>query len=347
MNSSISQKITESRSRLGDRLRILAHHYQDASVIAHADYRGDSLELARSIPDLAAEFIVFCGVRFMAESAATLAKPEQRVFLPASDAECVMARAAPAALAEAILDRLSKDGRRIIPLVYVNSSLQLKALCGKKGGATCTSANAEAMLRWAGDRGDAVLFLPDKNLGQNTAYSLGWPTHEQAILDITRNGNNLDLKRASSARLLLWPACCPIHAHFQVTHISELRKKYLGLIVIVHPECRPEVVKAADAVGSTSFIIRYVEQAAPGSTIAIGTEINLVERLAQKFAPEKTIVPLSKSLCRNMAKVNSALLSELLANLLRSPESVPEIQVEKDCADIARLALERMLQGAT
>lgn len=342
MSLAIQERISSAKAELGERLCILGHHYQDDRVLVQADRRGDSLELARFIPDLSSEYIVFCGVKFMAESAAILARPGQEVFLPAPDADCVMAKTAPAALAGQVLDRLSSDGRRVIPLTYINSSAEIKALCGERGGGTCTSANAVKMLDWAMGQGDAVLFLPDKNLANNTADALGIGPEERLLLNITGQGAGIDPARA---RLFLWPGCCPVHMHFSSEHMDLARRAYPGIKIVVHPECRPEVAAAADAVGSTSFMIRYVQEAAAGSTIGVGTEINLVRRLAKRYAPDKTIVPLAESLCTNMAKVSPANLADLLDRIRHDPERAGAVRVDSEIADQARLALDRMLQA--
>lgn len=277
--AAVADRIEELRKRLGPRVTILGHHYQDDTVIRHVDIRGDSLELARKVEHIDSEHIVFCGVYFMAESAALLAAPGQKVHLPEMSANCVMAQMAPADLADVILKKCNRV-RKVVPLTYVNSSLAVKAVTGKYGGAVCTSANAEKMMRWAVGQGDAVLFLPDKNLGRNVADALGLPRDRRHILNIRRAGAEMDMGAVNAADLILWPGCCAIHARFNARQIESRRAEYPGARVVVHPECSPEVVALADAAGSTSFIINYVAEAREGDTIVIGTEINLVERLA-------------------------------------------------------------------
>ncbi|WP_417292066.1 quinolinate synthase NadA, partial [Desulfovibrio porci] len=211
----ITAAVTALKKQLGARVRIMGHHYQSDAVVAHCDITGDSLELARRVPDVDAEHIVFCGVFFMGESAALLAKPGQAVHLPAPDADCMMSLMTPAGLARRVLEQLTATGRRVVPLAYVNTTLALKAVVGEYGGAVCTSANAETMLRWALDQGDGVLFLPDKHLGRNTAGKLGLTPDEQHILRL--NGHGLiDAERQPRDRpLLLWPGCCAIHARLR------------------------------------------------------------------------------------------------------------------------------------
>ncbi len=343
----ISAQIDALRRELGGRATIMGHHYQSDSVMEHVDLRGDSLELARRCTRVDSEHIVFCGVYFMAESAAVLAKPGQNVYLPHPGANCVMAQMAPAGLARQVLKLLSMGGRRVVPLTYVKSSLAIKAVVGEYGGSVCTSSNALKMLEWAFGQGDAVLFLPDKNLGRNTARQMGLPERDMHILDIRRGGAGLDPQAAAKARLLLWPGLCAIHARFGVKQIEDLRKAHPGARVLVHPECGPEVVQASDAAGSTSFLIRSVEQAPAGSTLAIGTEINLVRRLANEHKGRVTVLPLTLSACSHMAKTTPELLLRCLRHVADLEKKVaPEtlITADPNLAVPAREALDRMLQ---
>lgn len=342
-NVSPSEEIRAISKRLNDNLVIMGHHYQLESVIRHASMRGDSLELARKTSTIEAENIVFCGVHFMGESSALLARKGQKVYLPAPDAQCVMAQTSPAPLVEHVLQRLNADGRRVIPLTYVNSSVAVKAVAGKFGGSVCTSANAEKMLRWAQSQGDAVLFLPDKNLGQNTADTLGIAASARHILNITNSGKNMDENAARKASLLFWPGCCAIHTKFTPQSIAALRAKYPSISIVIHPECSPAAVSAADAAGSTSFIIRHVANAPEGAVIGIGTEENLVIRLAAEYRGRKTIVPIAVSGCSNMAKVTE----EKLLQTLRAIENgtAQPVRVADELQDNARLALTRMLEA--
>jgi quinolinate synthase len=345
----VSDRIEKLRSELGPKVTILGHHYQDDSVIKHVDLRGDSLELARKVEHIDSEHIVFCGVYFMAESAALLARPGQKVYLPEMSANCVMAQMAPAALVETVITKLN-ESRKVVPLTYVNSSVAVKAVTGKYGGSVCTSANAEKMLRWSmrqGNEGDAVIFLPDKNLGWNTADVIGIPENKRHLLNIRNGGSEMDMEAANAAKLIFWPGCCAIHARFNTRQIASRRAEYPGAKVVVHPESSPEVVKASDAAGSTSYIIDYVAKARDGDTIVIGTEINLVERLVEQYKGKRTIVPLLESECSHMDRTKPY-------HLLAALESVaePEKHTHPSCivivapsiADNAKLSLERMLR---
>jgi quinolinate synthase len=339
--SSASERIEAARARYGERLAILGHHYQNANVIRHTDFQGDSLELSRKIEGMAAEHIVFCGVYFMAESAAALARPGQKVHIPHADATCPMADTAPAPRLREVLAALGGGGRRIVPLAYVNSSAEVKAVCGEHGGSVCTSANARVMLEWALTQGDAVIFLPDKHLGANTANQLGIPQGERLQISLRPGSGFADPLKAAKARLLLWPGTCAIHHMLKKSDIEAIRAAMPGVKVVVHPECSPEVVRAADSAGSTSHIIRYCSEAAPGDTIAVGTELNLVLRLAERHKPEgKTIVPIKAMRCTNMAKTTEERLADLLDNL----DGATPLALSADVAAQSRVALERMLR---
>jgi quinolinate synthase len=333
----MNTEITAIKTRMGGELCILAHHYQADDVVEHADILGDSLELARRIEGLQAKYIVFCGVHFMAETAAILAREGQRVHIPDSGASCVMAEMAPAPLVEAVLNRLNAGGRRIIPLTYVNSSAAVKAVCGRFGGSVCTSANASTMLRWALDQGDGVLFLPDANLGRNTARALGLAENEIMHVDI-RGGGNRVMPASHVQRLFLWPGLCAIHAKFHSAQIERIRAEHPEALVLVHPECAPDVVTLADGAGSTSYLIREVAAAAPGSLVFVGTEYNLVNRL-RLLHQDKDIRPLRMAVCSNMAKITPA----KLLHMLRTLDQTPPVQVDGAVATQARLALTRML----
>lgn len=334
--------IDELRAGLGDDLVIMGHHYQGDDVVAHVDRVGDSLELARMIENIDARHIVFCGVHFMAESARLLAAPQQAVHLPAPDARCVMSDTTPAPLLETVLERLGWTGRRIVPLAYVNTSLAVKAVVGRHGGAVCTSANARAMLEWALGQGDGVLFLPDRNLGNNTADQLGLPESERHVLTIRQGGGQMDMDAARRATLLLWPGCCAVHAVFKPRMAEEARRLHPGARVVVHPECAPDMVRAADAAGSTSFLIRQAAEAPEGSTLVVGTEINLVRRLAARHAGRVQVLPLAVSACSNMAKVTAAALLDTL-RAVKDGRTRP-VEVDPNQTAPARAALTRMLQ---
>lgn len=334
-------KITALRKKLGDDLIIMGHHYQNDAVIRHVDLTGDSLELARKVTTVDAKHIVFCGVYFMGESAALLAREGQHVYLPEDDANCVMSQMAPYVLVDKVLTRIKESGRNIVPLTYVNSSVAVKAVCGKHGGSVCTSANAEKMVRWAMERGDSVLFLPDKNLARNTAKTIGIPEEKWHILNIRGDGSQIDMEAVKQAELIMWPGCCAIHARFNERQTASARAKYPDVKIVIHPEAAPDVIDQADAAGSTSFIIKYVEAAPEGSNIAIGTELNLVERLAEKYEGSKNIFPLLESTCSHMALVTEPKLLntlEAIADGTAKPVTIPEGLVED-----AKIALERML----
>lgn len=335
------KKITELRKKLGDDLIIMGHHYQNDAVIRHVDLTGDSLELARKVTTIDAKHIVFCGVYFMGESAALLADEGQNVYLPEDDANCVMSQMAPYTLVDKVLTRIKESGRNIVPLTYVNSSVAVKAVCGKHGGSVCTSANAEKMVRWAMERGDSVLFLPDKNLARNTANIIGIPEEKWHILNVRGDGTQLDMDAISKSELIMWPGCCAIHARFNERQIEAARTKYPDVKIVIHPEAAPNVINKADAAGSTSFIIKYVEAAPEGSNIAIGTELNLVERLADQYEGSKNIFPLLESTCSHMALVTEPKLLktlEAIENGTAKPVTIPAGLVED-----AKIALERML----
>jgi quinolinate synthase len=339
LNADFGRVIEEARSRLGDRLVVLAHHYQHDSVLRHADHIGDSLELARKIPGCSAEYIVFSGVFFMAETAAILARPGQKVFIPDMNSRCVMCDMAPDWLVRPVLERILASGKKFVPLTYVNSSAAVKAVCGEYGGSVCTSANARTMMSWALDQGGGVFFLPDVRLGMNTCDQLDMPRSSRLVLDVRQKGELIRPERLEKAEALLWPGQCVIHTRFKPTQIHQVRRDEPKALVVVHPECSPAVVGLADACGSTSFIIRYVAEAPEGAVIYVGTEINLVTRLAHQYKGQKTVRPLAYSACRNMAKITE----EKLAGLLSGLDSAPTVNVPEAVRDPARLALERML----
>lgn len=344
--SALYDAIERRRAFFGPVLTIVGHHYQSDEVIRHTDLRGDSLELARRTAQVESEFIMFCGVYFMAESAALLAREGQKVYLPEPSAECSMAMMSPAPLLDFVLQKLCTGGRKVVPLAYVNSTLAVKAVVGEYGGAVCTSANAQTMMRWARERGDAVLFLPDKNLGNNTADVLGIPESDRHIISLKGKGENLDLTAASSASLLLWPGSCSIHTRFNIRQIERLRAEYPGVLVVVHPECSPAVVKASDAAGSTSFIIKYAAEAPEGSTVVIGTEINLVERLAEQHKGRIRILPLVESACTHMAQTTEERLGAALDALAEGRQDFL-VRIGNELKEPARASLERMLAACS
>lgn len=336
----VHERIDALRECFGQDLAIVGHHYQSDDVIAHVDRVGDSLELARMMDSIEAKHIVFCGVHFMAESAALLARPGQSVYLPVSDASCVMAEMTPAALLEKVFQRVNSGGRKVLPLAYVNTSLAVKAVVGKHGGAVCTSANADRMMRWALDRSDVVLFLPDRNLGVNTAERLGLPESARALVNIRQGGELARLPE--DVRLLLWPGCCAVHACFRPELAEAARQKDPQARILVHPECSPAMVRASDGAGSTSYLIREAETSAPGSVLYIGTESNLVHRLMNQHAGRVRIQPLTESTCSHMLKVSAESLLHTLEGIQRG--DAPVTRVDEAMAAPARASLQRMLE---
>jgi len=341
-------RVRAVKSALGDRLVILGHHYQREDVIAFADYRGDSLELARRAAQTDAEFIVFCGVHFMAEVAAILAKPGQRVLIPDIDAGCFLAETASEHLvAEAwgILDAAltavgSSADAEITPITYVNSDAELKAFCGQHNGTVCTSGNADKVLKWALSQRPRVFFFPDQHLGRNTAHKLGIAGDEMLLWNVRRPPS---AEAIHAAKVILWPGVCNVHQRFRTEHIQKMRERYPGIHVIVHPECKAELVALADDAGSTSYILKQVEAAPAGTQWAIGTESRLVHRL-QAEHPDQLILSLSDvpPFCANMSQITLANLAEIMDALARG-DLLNEVTVEPETRRWAKIALERML----
>ncbi len=336
-----------ARRALGDRVVVLGHHYQRESIIEFADLRGDSLKLSQlAAAQSAAEFIVFCGVHFMAESADVLRRPHQTVILPDLKAGCSMADMADLEHVEEAWDRLTaRHGETIVPVTYMNSTAALKSFCGRHGGIVCTSSNARAVLEWAWARKERVLFFPDQHLGRNTAFAMGLPLERMAEWEF--RAPDLDRINArcydSSTKLILWRGWCSVHTKFHPSQIAEVRAADPAVKVIVHPECPFDVVRGADLAGSTEFIIQQVEQAAPGTHWAIGTEINLVHRLALQH-PEQTIHSLQKNVCpcATMNRIDPAHLLWALENLVNGHVVNPIRVAEEDRVE-AKVALDRML----
>ena len=345
--------ISRSKAALGPRLLILGHHYQRDEVMAWADARGDSFGLSRIAADQTeAEFVVFCGVHFMAESADILTGPHQQVILPDLNAGCSMADMADIDSVEEAWDALGTvaDTDRVVPVTYMNSSADLKAFVGRHGGVVCTSSNARAVLTWAlgrdaqgRSRGDQVLFFPDQHLGRNTGFELGYAAEDMAVWNPRQDRGGLDDLTLKSATLLLWKGHCSVHQRFRPAHVDAFRADHPDGIVLVHPECSHEVVGMADRVGSTDFIIRAVAEAPAGSVIGVGTEIHLVKRLDDE-TPDKTVVSLDPLVCpcSTMFRVDAAHLAWVLEGLVAG-EVRNRIIVDEDTADWARVALERML----
>jgi quinolinate synthase len=342
----LAARIGAAKAALGPRLFILGHHYQRDEVMAWADARGDSFGLSRKAADnSAATYIVFCGVHFMAESADILTADHQQVLLPDLNAGCSMADMADLDAVEEAWDCLGGvvDVDRLVPITYMNSSAALKAFVGRHGGAVCTSSNARAVITWALERGEKLLFFTDQHLGRNTAYQLGFGPADMRVWDPKRDFGGLEERDAKEATFLLWKGHCSVHQRFRVEHIEAARAEHPSVEVVVHPECAHEVVELADQVGSTDYIIKAVEAAPAGSTLAIGTEIHLVQRLATEH-PDKKVFSLDPLICpcSTMFRIDAAHLCWVLENLVDG-NVVNRITVDPDTADGARVALQRML----
>jgi quinolinate synthase len=347
-------RIARAKATLGDRVVILGHHYQRDEVIRFADFRGDSLKLAREAASRGtAEFIVFCGVHFMAESADILRAPHQKVVLPDLAAGCSMADMATPDQLEMCWSELNQLGVNtagtperagVIPVTYINSSAAIKAFCGSHGGIVCTSTNAAAVMRWAWERGEKLLMLPDQHLGRNTAFKLGVPLDEMALWDPNEVWGGLDADQVKRAKIILWKGHCSVHTRFTVQQIDAFRAKYPNGRVIAHPECTFEVVQAADESGSTERIIKAVRESPPGSVWAVATEVHLVNRLTHEVSPDRTVVTLDPfgCLCSTMFRVSPNdvlwMLESLVEWTVENQIVVPEPEKSQ-----ARLALDRML----
>jgi quinolinate synthase len=338
-------EIQSIKAELGDQLLILGHHYQVDDVIRFADLVGDSFKLAQlAAKNTVAKTIMFCGVHFMAESADILANEGQVVVLPDMAAGCSMADMANVDQTETAFEEL--DQGNLIPLTYMNSSAAIKAFVGRKGGSVCTSSNAMTVIRWALKQKERLLFLPDQHLGRNVCFELGIPLSDMAIWDPHALPEVNMANGCDRAKILLWKGHCSVHTKFLPPHVDQVRAQYPGIQVIVHPECPIEVVRKADQWGSTEKIIRVVTESPEGSVWAIGTEINLVSRLAQKN-PGKTIVSLSgiNCLCSTMYRVDPHSMLWVMRNL-REGRVVNRIKVDAETAHWARVALDRMLSMA-
>ena len=338
-----------AKEKLGERVFVLGHHYQRDEVIEFADVTGDSFKLARDAagrPD--AEFIVFCGVHFMAESADILTADDQIVILPDLAAGCSMADMARLAQVEDAWDAMADAGVQdsIVPVTYMNSSADIKAFCGRNGGVVCTSSNADVALEWAFEqKSDAkILFFPDQHLGRNTAVlKMGLSLDDCVVWDPLLPGGGLSTQELESARMILWKGHCSVHGRFTVDVIDELRSKHEDITILVHPECTHEVVLKADLVGSTEFIIKTIEAAAPGTTWAIGTELNLVQRLADAH-PDKNIVFLDRNVCycSTMNRIDLPHFVWVMESLVAG-QVVNQIKVDHETERHALVALQRML----
>ena len=337
----VVERIREAQQRYGARMVLLGHHYQRREIVQLADFRGDSFELCRAAANQPeAEFIVFCGVRFMVESARVLARPEQRVYHPNERAGCPMADMANSHLVEGAWEDLEKRGLAggTIPVTYMNSDAELKAFTGRNGGIVCTSSNAHRVFEWAFARGERIIFYPDEHLGRNVANGMGLPREQVLVYDPRHELGGLTEEQFRNSKVLLWKGYCHVHTHFTTAHIDEARRKWPGVYVMAHPECTEEVVGASDFAGSTSQMCKKVEEAPAGAKFAIATEINMIHRLAYDH-PGKEVHTLSRSLCPNMYRVNLYNLFDTVRDLENADEVVLPEAVLRD----AKLALDRML----
>ncbi|MFD8528880.1 quinolinate synthase NadA [Streptosporangium canum] len=341
------ERARRAKAALGDRVFVLGHHYQRDEVIQFADVTGDSFKLAREAaarPD--AEYIVFCGVHFMAESADILTGDSQRVVLPDLAAGCSMADMATFDQVEECWEALEDAGIAgvTVPVTYMNSSADIKAFCGRNGGAVCTSSNARRALDWAFSRGEKVLFLPDQHLGRNTAVlEMGLSLDECVVYNPHRPNGGLTTEQLENAKMILWKGHCSVHGRFTPECVDDVRARIPGVNVLVHPECRHEVVTKADHVGSTEYIIKKLEEAPAGSSWAVGTELNLVKRLGQMF-PDKNVTFLDRTVCY-CSTMNRIDLPHLVWALesLAAGQVVNQITVDEDTTHWAKVALDRML----
>ncbi len=341
--------IGQRKRELGSRVVILGHHYQQDDVIQFADFAGDSLKLAQlGAKQKGAEFIVFCGVHFMAESADILTGDEVTVILPDRSAGCSMADMADVDQLEDADHFITREcGVEVVPITYVNSSAAIKAFCGEHGGACCTSSNARAILEWAFGRAERVIFLPDQHLGRNTAYAMGIPLERMEVYDPHLPGGGLTAQQVRDARVLLWKGHCSVHGLFTAAQCDEIRSADPECKILVHPECLWEVLQKADLAGSTEFIIKTVREAPSGSHWAIGTEIHLVNRLVDRHH-DKSIRSLAgiQCLCTTMYRID---LKHLLWSLdeLIAGRTVNQVKVDAETKQLATVALERMLENVS
>jgi len=353
-------RIQAAKDTLGDKLVILGHHYQRDEVITFADYIGDSFKLSRQVANRPeADYVVFCGVHFMAESADVLCAPHQQVILPDLAAGCSMADMAAPEQLETCWEELTQmlgagigdqgsgigdQGSGVVPVTYINSAAAIKAFVGERGGTVCTSSNAMATLKWGFANGEKILFLPDQHLGRNTAYKMGIPLDEMVVWDPHEIWGGLEPEQVKRAKMILWKGHCSVHERFTVNQIAQLRKQHPGIRVIVHPEVPWDVVQAADDAGSTEYILKTVRDSSVGSIWAVGTEVHLVNRLANEVAPDRTVISLDQfgCLCSTMFRVSPNhllwILEELVEGRVHNRVTVPDDQKHWN-----RVALERML----
>ena len=343
------ERIVAAKAALGKRAVILGHHYQRADVYRHADLTGDSLKLSKLASQTDADYIVFYGVHFMAEVADILSKPEQAVVLPDMNAGCSMADMANLAKVERAWRELATvldPDQAITPVTYINSAADLKAFCGEHGGIVCTSSNAKQILEWSFARREKVLFFPDQHLGRWSGYMIGIPPDEMVVWDFDEPLGGLTPEQIRKAKVLLWKGHCSVHQMFQAQHVLNFRSQYPEGLVISHPECNFEVCKLSDYVGSTDFIIKTIAESKPNTRWLVGTELNLVNRIAEEFKPQGKIVRFmapTVCMCSTMARIDPQHLAWTLENLVGG-KIVNQIRVPAREAQLARTALRRMLE---
>ncbi|KFI23856.1 quinolinate synthase NadA [Nitrosococcus oceani] len=348
-DSECEARVAKAKAALGAQVVILGHHYQREEVFRFTDYAGDSLKLSRQAAASEAKYIVFCGVHFMAEVADILSRPEQIAILPDMAAGCAMADMADLAKVERAwreLGQILEPEEKVTPVTYINSAANLKAFCGRHGGIVCTSSNAEAVLNWAFERREKVLFFPDQHLGRNTAYRMGIPLEKMAVWNFNRPNGGLTQEQIQEARIILWQGFCSVHQMFQPEHIDRFLARYPDAKVISHPENSFEVCQKSHYVGSTEYIIKTIREAESGTRWLVGTELNLVNRLHERYKNEgKSIHFMSPTvcMCSTMFRIDPQHLAWSLENLL-SGQVVNQIKVPEDEAELARLALSRMLE---
>lgn len=341
----VLEEMHKLREELGDRVVILGHHYQQDDVISLADYTGDSLQLARDAAKLKSEFIIFCGVHFMAETADMLTSKDQKVILPDMNAGCSMADMANRREIDRCWEYIqSCTNEKVIPITYINCSALLKDFVGANEGSICTSSNAEKVITWALEKGEKLLFFPDQHLGRNTCYKLGIPLNDMVVYNPNLQNGGLTPEQIENAKVILWYGYCSVHQGFNASQIKTIKEKDPDVKVIVHPECSFEVVQAADDAGSTSYIINTVKNAKAGDKFAIGTEINLVNRLAHTY-PDREIYSLSpyQCLCTTMYRIRPRWLLESLRSIKRN-DPINIIKVSESVQKNSLKALDRMLQ---
>lgn len=342
----IREKIKKLKIKLGSRVLIPAHHYQSPEVVALADFVGDSYKLAVDCSRGKSEFILFCGVKFMAEGAEILADPDQKILLPDPSAGCPLAdHINEKQMEDVINDITSRIKEKITPVVYMNSTSKVKDICGRFDGSVCTSSNAKRIVEYYFERGNSVFFAPDYNLGINTAHELSLA--ENAIIKVKKDGSFISENLADSPKIFIWDGNCYVHKRFLMSDLEGFRKKYKTGKIIVHPECDEEIMIAADISGSTAKIYNEIKDSPTDSIWGVGTELNFIERIAQEF-PDKIIVPLRKSICGTMAKINLESLYETLNNIDQFIEGKANLKnqiiIDKNKKVNARRSLEKMIE---